>query len=301
MKKVITGIMLAIMTMSLISFLPNVTSADVETEGTWVRMVGNIMNWTFTNGTTTRTFGWIGANAAIVNKTGTIKEWATVHAIWSELVAHPMDDNAYPLGSGHDFDDSAVVKGENFSITFSFYTARLLNLTDLNFNKTETHHNFYLAGYWNVSEITETINMTWNPSGDPWSQWQITITWNETPVATNATGTLIADWWIVPTPWKGWMPGSTGVGTFELSIDGVGTLSGYIMREFIWTRELNICDLDDANGTPRGKVDIYDLVKVAQHYGEGPGFTNYDPSLDVRGDGIIDIGDLTTIAANIQG
>jgi hypothetical protein len=82
----------------------------------------------------------------------------------------------------------------------------------------------------------------------------------------------------------------------------LGTLSGYASREFLWAKELNICDLVyDANGNPRGTVDIYDLVAVAQHYGEAPGFQNSDLTLDVRGDGIIDIGDLTTIAANIQG
>ena len=64
----------------------------------------------------------------------------------------------------------------------------------------------------------------------------------------------------------------------------------------MWTKALNICDF-----SARGKVDINDLVKVAKHYGEAPGFSNYDPNLDVNGDGKIDIGDLTTIAANIQG
>jgi hypothetical protein len=302
MKKAITGMMLAIMAMSVISFLPNVTSADIQPQGTWVRMDGNVMNWTLTNGTMTQTFGWIIANAAIVNKTGTVKEWAVVHATWSDILrAYPMGE--HPLG-GYTFNDNDIVKGGNFSYTFSFYTAKLVTLSDLIFNKTETGHDFYLVGYWNVSQITETINVTWSFSGsDSWSQYnkQITITTTEAPVATNANGTLVADWGVLPTPGTGWMPGPIGVGSFELSIDGVGTLSGYAMKEFIWARELNICDLGDANGNPRGTVDIYDLVKVAQHYGEAPGFQNYDPTLDVRGDGIIDIGDLTTIAANIQG
>jgi hypothetical protein len=93
------------------------------------------------------------------------------------------------------------------------------------------------------------------------------------------------------------MPSSIGVGTFELQIPTyVGTLSGYAFRSFIWARELNICDF---NG--QGKVDISDLVTVAQHYGQAPGFAGYDPSLDVAGEGQIGIGDLATVAANIQG
>jgi hypothetical protein len=305
MKKAITGIMLAIMAVSVFSFLPNVTSADAQFQGKWVRMDGNIMNWTLTNGTTVNTFGWVVANAAIVNKTGTIQEWAIVHGIWSELVAYPMQptDSAYPLGSGHDFNDSVIVVGVNFSYTFSFYNAKLVSLTDLSFNKTETGHDFYLAGLWNVSDITETINVTWSSSGDDlWpSRPQITVTWTETPVVTDATGTLVADWGVFVTPWGGEWPGYTGVGSFVLSIDGVGQLSGYAARGFQWLTPLNICDLGDATGTPSGTVNINDLVKVALHYGEAPGFSDYDPSLDVRGDGIIDIGDLTTIAANIQG
>jgi hypothetical protein len=301
MKKAITGIMLAIMAMSAFSFLPNATSADTQVQGKWVRMDDNIMNWTFTNDTTVNASGWVVANAAIVNKTGTIQEWAVVHGIWSELVISPMD-SAYPLGSGHDFDDSVIPVGVNTSYTFSFYNAKLLNLTDLSFNKTETGHDFYLAGLWNVSDITETINVTWSPSKDDfWHRPQITVTWTETPYVTNATGTLVADWGKFVTPGGGEWPGSTMFGTFVLSIDGIGKLMGYAARQFQWLTPLNICDLDDITGTPRGTVDINDLVKVAQHYGEAPGFSDYDPSLDVRGDGIIDIGDLTTIAANIQG
>jgi hypothetical protein len=93
------------------------------------------------------------------------------------------------------------------------------------------------------------------------------------------------------------MPSSIGVGTFELQIPTyVGTLSGYAWKSFIWATPLNICDF---NG--QGKVDISDLVTVAQHYGQAPGFAGYDPSLDVAGEGQIGIGDLATVAASIQG
>jgi hypothetical protein len=278
MKKVITGIMLAMMAMTLVSFIPNVTSADIQNapQGRWVRMNGMIVNWT-QDGTTTPTFGWIIADAAEVNKSGTIHEWALVHAIWSNLT------RPHPLGQGEiNCNDTRI---GNFSYTFSFYTAKLIKLSDLNFNKTETHHDLYLTGYWNASEITETVNITRTAN-----MTQITIKWTEKPLAINATGTLFADFLVAMGP--GVMP----INKFELAIDGVGTLSGYPWRGLIWTKELNICDLDE-----RGKVDIYDLVKAARHYGEAPGFSDFDPSLDVCGDGRIDIRDLTTIAANIQG
>jgi hypothetical protein len=192
---------------------------------------------------------------------------------------------------------SATVLG-NYSYTFSYYTARLLSVSEISFNKTQTGHDFYLAGYWNASQITETINITWSDSSTgPWSKYcgAINVTCTETPIAINATGTLVADWGVVPTPGTD-MPVWIGVGTFALSIDGVGTLSGFASRSFMWARELNICDF---NG--QGKVDISDLVMVAQHYGEAPGFAGYDPSLDVCGEGQIGIGDLATVAANIQG
>jgi len=297
MKKAIAGIMLVVMAVSVLSFIPGIGSADYQSSGMWVRMDGNITQWNMTNGNSTATFGWIMADAAIENKNGTTNEWATVNAIWSDLMrAYPMGEHA--LGQ-YNISETDIVNG-NFSYTFSYYTATLLSVSDLSFNKTETGHDFYLTGYWNVSDITETINITWSTStSGSWSQYnkQITITWTETPIAINETGTLFADWGVFgvpPTP--GEMPGPIGVGTFQLSIDTVGILSGFAFRSFIWARELNICDFDG-----RGTVDIKDLVMAAQHYGEVPGFGNYDPTFDVNGEGQIGIGDLTTIAANING
>jgi hypothetical protein len=297
MKKAITGIMLALIAMTVVAFVPNFVGADAsqtQTQGQWVRMMGNIVNWTMTNGTTTSTYGWVVANAAIVTVNSTVKEWAMANALWSDIMrAYPM--GVHPLG---DCNVSVIPVNGSFSYTFSFYTARLTSFTDISFNKTETGHDFYLAGYWNVSQVTETINITWSiSSGDSWSKYYggITVTCTETPVATNANGTLVADWGVVWTPGTD-MPVLMGVGTFALTIDGVGTLSGFAWKSFIWARELNICDFDG-----QGKVDISDLVKVAQHYGEAPGFGDYDPSLDVCGEGQIGIGDLATVAANIQG
>ena len=40
LKKAITGIMLAIMAMSVFSFVPNFANADTQSQGMWVRMNG---------------------------------------------------------------------------------------------------------------------------------------------------------------------------------------------------------------------------------------------------------------------
>jgi hypothetical protein len=152
MKKMITGIMLAVMAMSVLICVPNVSSAAIQTKSEWVRMNGNVSDWNMTNGTTTETYGWIIANAAIINKTGTMQEWATVQATWSDIMrVYPMD--VHPLG-GFSINDTVIAKGGNYSYTFSYYTAKLLNVSELSFNKTLTGQDLYLAGYWNVSEVT---------------------------------------------------------------------------------------------------------------------------------------------------
>jgi hypothetical protein len=308
MKKALTGIMLAMMAMSVVCFLPSFSSADVQSQspGTWVRMNGTITDWNTTTGNTTKTMGWIAANAAIINKNGTTHEWATVYATWSDILrAYPMGE--HPLGDVNITDKGEAEDRENhtwtgnFSMTFSYYTALLLNFTELNFNKTQTGHDLYLAGTWNVSQVTETINITWSDSwNDSWGQFnrQMTVTWTKTPLAINKTGTLVADWGVItPGPGRD-MPGWMGVGTFELHIQDVGTLSGFAWKSFIWARELNPCNFDP---DVHDHVGISDLVKAAKHFGETPGFADYDPSVDVNGEGQIGIGDLTTIAANIQG
>jgi hypothetical protein len=50
-----------------------------------------------------------------------------------------------------------------------------------------------------------------------------------------------------------------------------------------------------------GKVNINDLVKMAKRYKAVPGTRGYSLDFDFNGAGMIDIGDLTTLAANIEG
>jgi len=292
MKKAVTIMMLAIMALGAVSFVPSLTMAETSVQGTWGRMNGWINQWNTTDGNSTMAFGWVVANAAIFNINGTTHEWAKAYAMWSDLVRPTPIPDARPLGPENEINDT-IAPG-NFSRTFSFYTAMLLNFTDISFNKTESGHDFLIAGFWNVTQRTETINITLITSGnDTWGGFDrnINVTWKDTPIAINASGILAADWGGT----MGWL------GKFTLSIDGVGILSGFASRGIEWTHPLNICDLGGAQGVPRGTVDINDLAKVAKHFGEAPGFGSFDPNLDVNGNGKIDIGDLTTVAANIQG
>jgi hypothetical protein len=125
-KKAIAGIMLAMMAISVFSFVPNLSNADSMIHGTWVRMNGFVLQWNMTDGTITRTFGWMGASAAIVDVNGTVHEWARAHATWSDILrAYPMGD--HPLGDVNITDSGAVQDHTgtwtgNFSVTFSFFT-----------------------------------------------------------------------------------------------------------------------------------------------------------------------------------
>ena len=61
--------------------------------------------------------------------------------------------------------------------------------------------------------------------------------------------------------------------------------------------KIKICDIAGDDKV----VNIIDLVHVAKRYNSVPGLWNYDHTIDVNFDNIIDIGDLTTIAVNIEG
>jgi len=54
-----------------------------------------------------------------------------------------------------------------------------------------------------------------------------------------------------------------------------------------------------ALGVPDGKIDIHDLVHVAKAYGDTPGIRNYYFEVDFNFNYVVDLYDLTTIAANL--
>lgn len=159
---------------------------------------------------------------------------------------------------------------ENFTI--SFYTARLVNTTGVALDY--SGYDFYVSGLWNVANITITVLVDENGT-------LISFTRTFEPIVTNATGELqVFDAWT----------------KFELNITGIDLLKGFAMRAFITHVEIKICDMNDD-----GKVDLIDLVRVAKRYRTVPGCFHYNLDMDLNCDGVIDIGDLTTCAANIEG
>jgi len=157
---------------------------------------------------------------------------------------------------------------ENFTLTY--YTARLVNSSEIELNYTD--YDLYISGLWNVKNITLTVLVDENGT-------LISFTRTITPVVTEAPGELRV--------FLNWH-------AFELDITGIDLLKGFVVRHAIAYMEIKLCDTDGD-----GKVDLWDLVRVAKRYRTVPGLFNYDPNMDFNFDDKIDMGDLTTLAANM--
>jgi hypothetical protein len=206
---------------------------------------------------TTPVYGLIGAYAAMINANGTYYEWAIVNAIWS-TESRRLNNSGSPPAP------------ENF--TFSFYAAKLVETSLVGLNS--SGYNFYILGKWNVVNITTSILVDENGA-------LISFTRTFEPIVINATGGLgvfFANLW-----------------RFDLKIDGIGWLSGFLTGGGYYYKEIKICDINDD-----GKVDLIDLVSVAKRYRTIPGLWNYNYTMDLNYDNKIDIGDLTTVAANME-
>jgi hypothetical protein len=55
----------------------------------------------------------------------------------------------------------------------------------------------------------------------------------------------------------------------------------------------------DLNGD--GRVNIFDITLLTQHWGETPESEGWDPSMDLNGDGVINIGDIVVLGQNWTG
>jgi hypothetical protein len=205
----------------------------------------------------TQVFGWIAANAKKVNINGTEKpDFAMVHAMWSN--DKPRLNCTKPPENG---------------TTFSFYIAKLVPKTEM-VKLNYSGYNFYISGLWNVVNITTTIYVDENGG-------IINVTRVLEPLLTNATGELR-----VFDHWK----------HFELAIDGIDMLSGFVFMWRIAYTEIKMCDLNDDD-----KVDLIDIVHVARAYKAVPGMPGYKVEMDFDFNYRIDLGDLTTLAANTEG
>jgi hypothetical protein len=209
--------------------------------------------------------GHIRADAFKGNINGTVREWARVFAMWTNKTVE-LDDPTMEL---RPLEPDAI-------FTVQFYAARLTNSTEILFNL--TGYDLYIAGNWTVMNIITTV--TTDELGHP-----ANITRTFEPVVTDAHGELKVKNTTMTMPKP-----------FELRIDGVDILTGSTLRQMIRHIEVKFFDVDND-----GKVDIRDLVKTARRYKAVPGMRGYSMDFDFNGNGMIDIGALTTIAANIEG
>jgi len=162
------------------------------------------------------------------------------------------------------------------NVTFTFYAAGLINSTEISLNHTVDNRtdNLYISGFWNVRNVTTTILVYGNGT--------IEVERVIRPMVYNATGELHA--------FDNWSK-------FVLCITGIPLLKGWVRRADIRHVEIRMCDVDGD-----GDVDLIDLVKVAKRYRTVPGlWSENDYQMDFNCNEEIDMGDLTTVAANMQG
>jgi len=261
MKKIIVFTLLAVLGIGSFSMIPSLARADTQIDKTWAQMRGIINQWGSNNNSV---FGRIMANAFLGNNNGTIHEWARSFAIWTDQPKIQLDDP----------DENASLPPPG-NLTIVFYAAKLTNASDVRFDL--PGYDLFIAGNWTVAKITTTITVGA-------SEGNVNVTRTFEPIVTEAYGELkVANATFPNKP-------------LELTIDGINTLKGFVIGEII--RHVQIQFLD-TNGD--GKVDIKDLVRTARRYKTIPGMRGYSFDLDLNGDSAIDVGTLTTVAANIEG
>lgn len=209
---------------------------------------------------------------------GYITQWGSTEVFgWIRAIAGMVDRN----GTYYEWAKANAVWSEDTfrlnstdppteNYTFTCYGASLTNTTDISLNDTT----FAILGYWDIINITTIVTVLTDENGHVKISWEYSIE----KIIENAAGEL----WVSPP-------------VVELSITGIDTLSGTIHSLDISYHEIEICD-----ASCDGKVNIIDLVRAAKRYRCVPGIWNYDHTIDVNFDNVIDIGDLTTIAAHME-
>ena len=259
MRKTVSLVLLAILTIGSFSVISSLANADTQVDKTWARMRGVINQW---GGNPV--FGNIRADAFVANNNGVVHEWARVFAMWTNKSVQ-LDDP-----------DMTLPFPPRGNFTVQFYTARLTNSTEIRFDL--PGYDLFIAGNWTVTNTTTTVTV--DGFGHP-----VSITRTFEPVVTDVHGNLT----VANTATAMHKP-------FELTIEGVDIITGFVFMGMIRHVEIKFLDVDGD-----GKVDIRDLVKTARRYKAVPGMRGYSMDFDFNGNGMIDIGALTTIAANIEG
>jgi hypothetical protein len=198
-------------------------------------------------------YGWCGVYAEI-------GEWAKAFIAW------------IPWG------------GPQIPVRFSFYAARLVNITLVELNYSDT--DFYIEGLWDVYNVT----LTYEPG--------------EVPTPPSLTIELLVD------DGNGTLSVTGDWTDFAVDITGIDLIKGTVT--FYAIRHIGPIPVGDCSGptpgVPDRRIDIWDLVHVAQAYGSTPGnpwIPNYDFSMDfdLDFDNLetigIGLGELTTIAGNL--
>lgn len=255
MKKMIAAILVTLVALCTVAYIPALANADTQFQVLGIRARGLATNW----GNDTA-FGWVNVNARIVNDNGTTHQWAGVQALWS-LDRPRLNCTTVPTA--------------NF--TFVIYTARLINTTLIDVNA--SNYNLIISGTWNVNKITTSVYVNENGT-------LLNVTKTLEPLLVEASGVLRIAKGIQMNP----LPLS-----FDLSIQGIPTLSGFIIFYHMEFRDIKLADLDDD-----GIVDLIDIIRIAKAYRAVPGMPAYAVEKDFNFNQQIDLGDLTTVAASID-
>jgi hypothetical protein len=201
MKKSIVVAMLAILAIGSFVFIPTFAQADTtKNQSLWIRMRGIIHQWG-----TEPAFGWINAHVRMIDVNGTYREWAWVHATWSNDALH-MNCSQPPT--------------ENF--TFVHYAARLINTTDI--TQDSMDYDLSITGLWNVTKITVSVYVDENGN----------LLYVERTVEPYLPD-LVTGEFKVFNNWR----------RFELNITGVPLLTGMIVGYRMAYMEIKLFDIND--------------------------------------------------------
>jgi len=203
-RKSIAIVLLVMLAVGGFSFLAIAKADSTSIQSLWVRMRGFDTMWG-----DTPVFGWVDANARIINDNGTVHRWAGAHAIWSTERPR-LNCTQLPT--------------EN--VTFTFYAAKLVNQSDVQMNYSGAI--VQMSGLWDVVNVTTTILV--NETGG-----LIGVTRTFTPWLIEAPGALR----VLPPP----QPGMAL--HFTLAIEGMPMLQGFVVDFFVKFVAIKICDLND--------------------------------------------------------
>lgn len=155
-------------------------------------------------------------------------------------------------------------------VTYTHYTARLVWLIAI--RGRQEAMNLNITGIWNVKKVE--ITSEFDENSVP-----IKTVREVTPIVTRAKGQLHIT--------EGWKK-------FDIEIEGIDELKGIGIAMMTTTRMMNLFSYEGGS-----TATFNDLFRIVKCFRTMPGFGNYNPELDYNMDSIIDLADLTTVAANM--